>query len=330
MKRSGFVVIAGRPNAGKSTLMNRIVGSELSIVTPKAQTTRERVLGILTEKKIGQMVFIDTPGIHRAKEGGINAYMMSEVKEALEGTHLVWYLVDPNSKLTAETVVLDLLAAMSGSKIFLLMNKCDLKFANGELLLPLVLKAAEERGVVFEQILHVSAYKGRGIAELLAASWPMLPEGPFHYPDLEQVSDRPLRFFAAEKIREQLLLNLGEELPYSCAVELVKFDEAVKPLRIEAIIHVERDSQKGMVVGKGGLKIKDIGMNARKSIESFLGEKIFLGLQVKVLEDWSKNADALERLGYHLPAGARGSKRKGQNKSQSKKSKPSSSGVSTS
>ena len=305
MARSGFVVIAGRPNSGKSTLMNRIIGSELSIVTPKAQTTRERVLGILTEKAHGQMVFIDTPGIHKAKEGGINAYMMSEVFEALDGTHAVWYLVDPNSRLESEKAVLDLLEKLKDVPIFMVQNKSDLKYAGGAALFPAVLEEATKRGIEFKEVLAISAYKGRGVSDLLEKTWGLLPEGPYYYEDQDQISDRPVRFFAAEKIREQLLLQLGEELPYACAVELVTFDESSKPPRIEAVIHVERESQKGMVVGAEGKKIKAIGTSARGSIEKFLGQKVFLGLKVKVLRDWSKNAEALERLGYHLPAKGR-------------------------
>lgn len=299
MAKSGFVVIAGRPNAGKSTLMNRIVGSRLSIVTPKAQTTRERVLGIFTEKQ-GQMVFVDTPGIHNAKEGGINAYMMNEVREALEGVSCIWYLVDPTSVIKAETVVLEILKAAQ-VPIFLIWNKADLKYVLPGDLLTEIPARAQELGVQITREFKVSALKGKGVDELLSATWETLPEGVPHYPDPEQISDRPVRFFVAEKIREQLLLQLGEELPYCCAVEIERFEEGGKLPRIEAVIHVERDSQKGMVVGKGGQKIKAIGTAARAEVEKFMGQGVFLGLSVKVLKDWSKDAEALKRLGYHLP-----------------------------
>ncbi len=299
MAKSGFVVIAGRPNAGKSTLMNRIVGSRLSIVTPKAQTTRERVLGIFTEKQ-GQMVFVDTPGIHNAKEGGINAYMMNEVREALEGVSCIWYLVDPTSVIKAETVVLEILKAAQ-VPIFLIWNKADLKYVLPGGLLTEIPARAQELGVKITREFKVSALKGKGVDELLSATWETLPEGAPHYPDPEQISDRPVRFFVAEKIREQLLLQLGEELPYCCAVEIERFEEGGKMPRIEAVIHVERDSQKGMVVGKGGQKIKAIGTAARTEVEKFMGQGVFLGLSVKVLKDWSKDAEALKRLGYHLP-----------------------------
>ncbi len=301
MSKSGFVVIAGRPNAGKSTLMNRILGSKISIVTPKAQTTRERVLGILTGKQ-GQIVFVDTPGIHNAKEGGINAFMMSEVREALAGVSAIWYLVDPSSVMKAEQAVLEILKEASGVPVYLLWNKTDLKYVKPRTLMEEIPAKAKEMGIDFRQQFQVSALKGRGLAELLAATWEAMPEGPVHYPDPEQLSDRPVRYFVAEKIREQLLLQLGEEVPYCCAVEIERFEEDPKLPRIEAIIHVERESQKGMVVGKAGSKIKAIGQAARKEVEAFLGQQVFLGLKVKLLKDWSRDAEALKRLGYNLPA----------------------------
>lgn len=311
MPKSGFVAIVGRPNVGKSTLLNSILGTNLSIVTPKAQTTRERILGILTEKE-GQIVFVDTPGIHRAKQGGINEFMVQEAREAIEATTIVWYLVDPASETKHEQLVLDLLQAAQ-APVILLMNKTDVvrsekdrarlgEFENQ-------LKSAfAERKIPLHRSLWLSARKGRGIEELLRETWAYLPEGPLYYPDEEQISDRPTRFFAAEKVREQLFLQLGDEVPYSCAVEIEKFEEPRpddfdrKPMtRIEATIHVERDSQKGMVIGKGGQKIKEIGQAARKEIEQFIGGPVFLGLRVKVLKDWTKNAEALKRMGYLLP-----------------------------
>lgn len=312
-RKSGFVAIAGRPNAGKSTLMNRVLGSELSIVTRKAQTTRERVLGILTESR-GQIVFVDTPGIHRAKTGGINAYMMAEAREALLGTACVWYIVDPASAVKHELLVLDLLKQAAGSEtpIFLLLNKIDIKSAS-ERIDPLLSELSEEmkkRGLKIAGEFRISAQKGKGVDELLAQTWELMPEGPLHYPDEEQISDRPMRFFVAEKIREQLFLQLGEELPYSCAVSIEKYDESQKIPHIDAVIYVERDSQKGMVVGKGGSKIKAIGQEARRTVEEFVGGKVFLGLQVKVLKDWTKNAEALKRMGYNVPSTKKPSQRK--------------------
>lgn len=302
--KSGLVAIIGRPNVGKSTLLNQILGSVLSIVTPKAQTTRERVLGILTEKQ-GQIIFVDTPGIHKAKEGGINEYMVGEAREALDGPSCIWYLVDYRSKIEHETPVIELVAkALQGDKtpVFVIFSKSDLiskakDEATTQFQDQLKTKLIEA-GVSVEETMRLCAIKDKGVKELLLATWARIPEGPLHYEDPDQLSDRPTRFFVSEKIREQLMLRLGDELPYSCGVEIDSFDEKSKPPRIEATIYVERDSQKGMVVGKGGQKIKEIGLNARKTIEEFLGQHIFLGLRVKVLKDWTRNVEDLERLGY--------------------------------
>lgn len=306
-RKVGVVAIAGRPNAGKSTLLNKILGSNLSIVTPKAQTTRERVLGILTEAK-GQVLFVDTPGIHQAKEGGINAFMMKEVKEAFEGVDAIWYVLDPGSKIQAEEKVIELLAAQkTGLPIYLLLNKIDLlkratdaQKKTALALFELVVTKVRAAGLNLEGPFEISAKTGKGVPELLDATWAVLKTGDLLYPDEEQLSDRPTKFFVAEMIREQLFHCLGDELPYSCAVEVEKFEEDAKPIRIEAVIHVERDSQKGMVIGAKGAKIKEIGTGARTAIEKFLGAKIFLGLKVSVLKDWSREAKHLKALGYAL------------------------------
>lgn len=309
MKKSGFVAIIGRPNAGKSTLLNTILGVRVSIVTPKAQTTRERVLGILNEKE-GQIVFVDTPGIHRAKDGGINAFMMEEARVALEEPTVIWYLLDPSSAVKHEQSVTELLAK-SKAPVFLLMNKMDVVRGNEwKEKTYAFLKEMEQElksiGVNVVQALGISAVDGTDVSNILGETWKLLSEGPLFYPDEEQISDRPMRYFAGEKIREQLLLQLGEELPYSCAVEIEKFEDpkagAKKPItRIEAMIHVERESQKGMVIGKKGAKIKEIGQAARQEIETFIGGPVFLGLRVRVNKDWSRNKEALKRMGYHIP-----------------------------
>ena len=310
-RKSGFVAIAGRPNAGKSTILNALLGTDLSIVTSKAQTTREMVNGVLTEKE-GQIVFIDTPGIHRAKEGGINAFMMSQVRNALEEPDLIWYLVDPESGPTYETPVLELLERAK-APVFLIFNKCDRKIGSDlvRALEPAMKAAMTERGIEVRETFRLSALRKRGLDVLLKKTWENLPVGPFHYEDEDQISDRPTRFFVAEKIREQLFLKLGEELPYSCAIGIDKFDESADPVRIEATIYVERESQKGMVIGAKGAKIKDIGTHARHQIDKFLGTKVFLGLQVKVLKEWSKDPERMKQLGYVLPkSGAKGSGQK--------------------
>lgn len=299
MAKSGFIAIIGRPNAGKSTLLNQVTGSEISIVTPKAQTTRDRVLGILTEKR-GQIVFIDTPGIHRAKEGGINEYMVGEAKQALEAPSLIWYLLDPYSELKHEQAVIELLnlTAQKDVSIFLVLNKVDKK--SNEPLVKAIEEELKNKGFKKVNLNRISARSGLGVVQLVEASWSLLAEGPFYYPDSEQLSDRPTRFFVAEMIREQLLLQLGEEVPYSCAVEIESFKENLPVPRIEAVIYVERPSQKAIVIGAKGSKIKSIGQAARKKAEQFLEKKIFLGLQVKVLPDWTRDAETLRRMGYAL------------------------------
>lgn len=300
-RKSGFVAIAGRPNAGKSTILNALLGTDLSIVSSKAQTTRESVNGVLTEKE-GQIVFVDTPGIHRAKEGGINAFMMSEVRMALEEPDLIWYMIDPESAPQHEAAVLDLLER-ARKPVFFIYNKFDRGDGPGlvRVLEPAMATAARERGIDVRETFRLSALKKRGLEPLLKKTWENLSIGPFHYADEDQISDRPTRFFVAEKIREQLFLKLGEELPYSCAIGIDKFAENAKPVRIEATIYVERESQKGMVIGANGAKIKDIGMHARHQIDKFLDTKVFLGLNVKVLKDWSKDPVRLKQLGYNLP-----------------------------
>jgi GTP-binding protein Era len=303
--KSGFWVIAGRPNAGKSTLLNQIIGERLSIVSPKAQTTRDNIRGILTDLKKGQIIFLDTPGMHKAKEGGLNACLVRNIEEAFDGASGVWYLVDPDAEFEHEKIVLDTLVSAK-LPVFVVFNKCDIQAFD---------RKKEHREALMNQILHylksnsirvlgvrtISGKKGYGVQSLLEETWEYLPEGPFYYPDPKQLSDRPMRYFVGELIREQLFNYLGDELPYSCAVEVEKFLENEKPIRIEAVIHVERESQKGMVVGAHGKKIKQIGIEARIQIEKLLGEKVFLGLKVKLNKDWTRSPDALKKLGYFLP-----------------------------
>ncbi|MCC7441439.1 MAG: GTPase Era [Bdellovibrionales bacterium] len=316
-RKSGMVAIAGRPNAGKSTLLNRVVGEELSIVTPKAQTTREQLRGILNAEAHGQMVFVDTPGIHRAREGGINEAMVHQARMALEAPDAVWYLVDPLSRLEHEEPVIELLKGVK-APVWVVLNKSDRPVPNprpsAEPVAPILgsdeglaslMKALVDSGLRLEGTRKISALKGEGVAELLAETWAALPEGEPLYPTDDSLSDRPLRFFVSEKIREQLYLQLGEELPYACAVEVESYQEGTALDRVSAILHVERDSQKGMVIGKGGAKIKGIGSCARRSIETFVGKKVHLELRVSVWKDWSKNREALKRLGLDLPPLAR-------------------------
>ena len=305
MKKSGYIALVGRPNSGKSTLLNALLESELSIVSRKAQTTRERVAGILSQPR-GQIVFLDTPGIHRAKEGGLNQFMVAESKRALESPHIVWYLVDPFSTEKHEQIVIDLLAesaiVVEKIPVILLMNKIDpeTKVREQELfsfegtLRDLLLNS----GLNLVNTYRISGKFKKGTSNLLEECWNLLPEGVPFFQDREQLSDRPLRFFVSEKIRKNLFVHLGEEVPYSCSVQIERFDETSIPQRIEATVFVERDSQKGIVIGKNGQKIKQIGQSSRTDIEELLGARVFLGLKVKVLEDWSQNLTHLQTLGY--------------------------------
>ncbi len=303
--RAGYVAIVGRPNSGKSTLLNTILKSELSIVTPKAQTTRENVEGILTLAN-AQIVFTDTPGIHEARPNGLNAFMVEKARLSLKNPDVIWYLVDPDSRLEHEMAVIELLSAAwkDGSPpIFVLFNKCDIKSFRPKVtrVSPNILAEFEKRGIKPALVIEMSGRKNLQVEALVQRTLSLLPEGPAFYEDTEQLSNRPMRFFVAEKIREQLYLCLGEEVPYSCAVKMETFDENAKPPRIEATIVVERESQKGIVIGKDGAKVKEIGTKARITIEKLLEKKIFLGLKVSVEKDWSKSPDRLRELGYQLP-----------------------------
>ena len=302
--KSGVVALIGRPNVGKSTFLNCVLQETISIVTPKAQTTRDQIRGIVTEPR-GQIVFVDTPGIHRAKEGGINEYMIQEVTRALEGPDLVLYLIDPESKATAEARVLDHLKH-SDSRLIVLMNKCDLMRAKPELFswispwIETLKKELEGTRCRFLRTVEISAAKNKGVRELLDEIFELMPEGPPLYGDADALTDRSSRFVVAELIRKQLFMNLGDELPYSCAVEIESFKESTKPIQISAMIYVERESQKGMVIGAGGKKIKEIGTKARIEIEKLLEQKVHLELRVKVLEAWTREARKMKGLGYIL------------------------------
>jgi GTP-binding protein Era len=302
--KSGVVALIGRPNVGKSTFLNCVLQETISIVTPKAQTTRDQIRGIVTESR-GQIVFVDTPGIHRAKEGGINEYMIQEVSRALEGPDLVLYLIDPESKASAEARVLDHLK-QSDSRLIVLINKCDLMRSNPDLfswIAPWIETLKQELSgsrCRFLNTFEISAVKNKGVRELLNEVFELMPEGPPLYGDADALTDRSSRFVVAELIRKQLFMNLGDELPYSCAVEIESFKEASTPIRISAMIYVERDSQKGMVIGAGGKKIREIGTKARIEIEKLLGQKVHLELRVKVLEAWTREARKMKGLGYIL------------------------------
>jgi GTPase len=296
--RSGFVCILGRPNAGKSTLLNALVGEKMAIVSPKPQTTRNRILGIVhVPKRKGQggaqIVLIDTPGVHKP-DSSLGRKMMVEVREALEGCDLVLVIMDAAHKFDPrDQFALDLVK-QSGAKTFLILNKIDLIREKSKLL-P---KIEECRNLCnFDEVIPVSALKRQRIDELLNAVISVLPAGPAYFPE-DQVTDQPARFMGAEIIREQVLLHTSEEIPYATTVIVDSFEEGAKLTRIAATIYCERNGQKGILVGRHGQMLKKIGTAARLQIERMLGTKIFLELYVKVEPGWRESRSFVQDLDW--------------------------------
>ncbi|MFN2181379.1 MAG: GTPase Era [Candidatus Promineifilaceae bacterium] len=293
--KSGFVALAGRPNVGKSTLMNAFMQQKIAIVTPRPQTTRTRQLGIITEPDY-QMIFVDTPGIIKDPRHKLDEFMVSAAEEMLTDADVVLWLVDsteapgPEDEAIAEK----LRALPEGHKVILGINKLDALPA--DLVLPRS-KAFRELVPDADWIMF-SAATGAGLPELLQMLVDGLPEGPMYYP-ADQITDVFLRDIAAEMIREQLMLQLRDEVPYGTAVQVVDFKEQPgEPTYISANIFVERDSHKGIIIGKKGAQLKSIGSAAREEIETMLDDKVFLDLWVKVEPQWRRDENALKRLGY--------------------------------
>jgi GTP-binding protein Era len=290
MSKSGFVSIVGRPNSGKSTLLNRLVGEKISIVTDKPQTTRHVIRGIVTRPD-GQITFLDTPGIHKPMHR-MNERMMKSVRDAMADVDLIALIVDCAAAFgQGDEFVVELLKPVTTKKI-LLLNKIDRVAKNN--LLPMMDRYSKLDN--FEEIIPISALSGENVDTVLTQIFRHLPEGPNFYPD-DQLSDQPERAIAAEMIREKLILVTEEEMPYSTAVVIDRFEEGENLDRIFASIFVERESQKAIVIGKGGTKLKEIGIEARKDLETFLGKKIFLELHVKVKKKWRDDDETLRTLG---------------------------------
>jgi len=289
--RSGFVAVIGRPNAGKSTLVNRLVGQKIAIVTSKPQTTRNRIQGIVTKPE-GQVVFIDTPGLHEA-DSALGRQMMQEVAAALEGIDVLLLMVDAShAEIHRDDLLLEK-ARRFGGKAILALNKIDR--VPKPKLLPLIDSFA--KAFDFAHIVPISALKGSGCDELLQEILKQLPEGQPYFPE-DQVTDQPERFLAAEIIREKAIQVMYHEVPYALAVFVEKFEETPKLLRIEALMNVERDSQKKILIGHKGETIKKIGTEARKELEAILGTKIYLGLYVKVAPDWRESPQKVRELDW--------------------------------
>lgn len=287
MTRAGIVTVAGKPNAGKSTLLNRIIGQKLSIVSPKPQSTRDRVVGIHSDGDV-QMVILDTPGLMSPKYE-LQRAMRSTALEALRDADVIVHVVDATERTIEPLHTAAGLASPPKAPVLIALNKADLLSVQQRSAL-----AATRADARF-----ISATTGEGIPELLAAAAQHLPESPFLYPD-DEVSTQHLRFFVSELVRETALEQLSDELPYSIACEIEEFREDRKPVYIRAVLHVERDSQKRILVGTKGQRIKSIGQAARAKVEALLEQKVYLDLWAKVLPNWRKNTGALARFGYRV------------------------------
>ena len=292
MNHFGFVAIIGRPNVGKSTLMNHLIGQKISITSRKPQTTRNRVMGIDTAGEY-QAVYVDTPGLHREEKKAINHLMNRAAESALGDVELVLMVIDPN-RWTDDDEMAFHRVKQSGAPVVLVINKVD-TIADKETLLPLIDRLS--KSITFKDIVPVSALRGTNLHILKQLIHDALPEGDHMFPD-DSITDRSSRFLAAEIVREKLMRQMGDELPYESTVEIEEFKEEEKLLRISAAILVERDGQKKMVVGAGGSRIKMIGTEARKDMEKLFDNKVFLRLFVKVKAGWSDDARALKSLGY--------------------------------
>jgi GTP-binding protein Era len=296
---SGFVCILGRPNAGKSTLLNALVGERLAIVSPKPQTTRNRILGIVQipkqkKKTGGQIVLIDTPGVHKP-DTSLGRKMMSEVREALEGCDLLLLIVDVTRKFGQSDESVLAMAKKSGTPVFLLLNKIDLLRSHKDKLLPII--GEYHKLHAFKEIIPLSARKPEGLDLLLERVIDILPEGPRYFPE-DQVTDQPTRFMAAEIIREQVLQETSEEVPYATTVLVEHFEEGKKLTRIAAAIYCEREGQKRILIGKQAQMLKKIGTAARLQIEKMVGTRVFLELFVKVSPDWRESHTFIEELDW--------------------------------
>ncbi len=290
--RFGYVSIVGRPNVGKSTLLNQILGQKVSIVTAKPQTTRQRLAGIKTTAR-GQVVYVDTPGIHHTAKRALNRYMNRVAKASFRDVDLVMFLIEAGAWTRQDTYIAKALAS-ADVPVMLVLNKVDL-VPEKENLLAFIDEHLREGD--YQSVMMVSAKNGSGVKELEEHVLHRLPfSRPFY--DEDQFTDRSERFLAAEMIREQLTLRLHQELPYALTVQIEEFRRKGNLLTIGAIIWVERDSQKQITIGKKGIVLKQVGSKARMVLEELFGEKVFLRLWVKVSKDWSDSDKLIERFGY--------------------------------
>jgi GTP-binding protein Era len=291
--KSGIVAVVGRPNVGKSTLINAILGQKVAITTPKPQTTRRNQLGIYTTEKM-QILFTDTPGLHKARNT-LGEYMMAMAEKALKDADIILWILDVSEspqkqdEYIAETIK----AARGNTPILLVLNKID-RVPNKD-------DFSAYTGIIEHQAAYpISATKKTGVPELVNAIADLLPLGPRYYPP-DEVSDLNMRFISAEVIREKVILNTEEEIPHSVAVEITEYKDKEERTEIFATIYVEKDSQKGIIIGKSGAMIKKVGTEARKELEEMIERPIFLDLHVKVLKNWRENEKFVARVGYKMP-----------------------------
>ena len=290
--KSGFVSIIGRPNVGKSTFVNRVIGHKIAIMSDKAQTTRNKIQGVMTRDD-AQIIFIDTPGIHKPNHK-LGDYMMRVAKNTLSEIDAIMFMVNVNEDIgRGDEYIMEMLKNVK-TPIFLVLNKIDL--VHPDTLMPKI--EQYQSYMDFTDIIPISALEGLNVDHFIDVLKSFLPEGPKYYPD-NQISDHPEQFVVSEIIREKILHLTSEEIPHAIGVNvdrMIKEDE--DRVRIEATIYVERDSQKGIVIGKGGKKLKEVGKRARRDIEMLLGSKVYLELWVKVQRDWRNKVNFIRQIGY--------------------------------
>lgn len=290
--KSGFVTIIGRPNVGKSTFVNRVIGHKIAIMSDKAQTTRNKIQGVMTQQD-AQIVFLDTPGIHKPKHK-LGDYMMKVAKNTLSEIDAVMFMVNVNEEIgRGDEYIMEMLKTVK-TPVFLVLNKIDL--VHPDALMPRI--EQYQRYMDFAEIIPISALEGHNVDHFINVLKSYLPEGPQYYPD-GQISDHPEQFVVSELIREKILQTTSEEIPHAIGVNVERMtQESEDRVHIEAVIYVERDSQKGIVIGKGGNKLKEVGKRARLDIEHLLGSKVYLDLWVKVQKDWRNKSSFIKQMGY--------------------------------
>jgi GTPase len=291
--RAGTIAVIGRPNVGKSTLVNALVGAKISIVSPKAQTTRHRLLGIATFDA-GQLMLVDTPGIHGSQKRAMNRYMNRAARGAVSDVDAAILVIEAGRWTEDDTLAI---SALKTSKVpcVLVVNKVD-KLVNKNELLPFIAKVSAD--YAFTAVHPLSALKNKGTDALVKTLIALMPVSEPYYAE-DEITDKSEKFLAGELVREQLMTRLGEELPYSSTVEIEKFEEDGQLLRISAVVWVERESQKPIVIGNGGERMKAISTSARIGMEKLFGRKVFLETWCRVREGWSDDESALRRFGYH-------------------------------